>query len=54
MYMTGPKNPENNDDPKMPFVYLNITDTYQRITEKHKATILYANDNFINEFDWFL
>ena len=51
--MTGPKSPDQKDDPAMPFVYLNITDVYERITEKHLATIKHANDNLINEFDWF-
>ena len=35
VYMTGPKSAETKDDPDMPFVYLNITDTLERLTLKH-------------------
>ena len=52
--MTGPKSPGQIDDPSMPFVYLNLTDIYERVTEKHLATIKYVSDNIIEEFDWFL
>ena len=52
--MTGPKSSEQQDDPDMPFVYLNITDTLARLTDKHIATIMHVYNNFMNEFDWFL
>jgi glycoprotein-N-acetylgalactosamine 3-beta-galactosyltransferase len=52
--MTGPKSSEQQDDPDMPFVYLNITDTLARLTDKHIATILHIYNNFMDEFDWFL
>jgi len=52
--MTGPKVAGQVDDPKMPFVYLNITDVYERITEKALKTIEYVYDNLMNEFDWFV
>jgi glycoprotein-N-acetylgalactosamine 3-beta-galactosyltransferase len=52
--MTGPKSLDNNDDPTMPFVYLNITDTYERITDKTLKTMEYIYDNLLNEFDWFV
>ena len=52
--MTGPKAPGQNDDPSMPFVYLNITDTLARLTDKHTGTIMYAYEKYIKDFDWFL
>jgi glycoprotein-N-acetylgalactosamine 3-beta-galactosyltransferase len=52
--MTGPKSSEQQDDPDMPFVYLNITDTLVRLTDKHIATIMHIYNNFMDEFDWFL
>ena len=52
IYMTGPKLDTQYDDPTMPFVYLNITDLYERITEKTIQTLLYVNDNLKNDFDW--
>ena len=36
----------------MPFVYLNITDQYLRITDKTLKTIEYVYDNLMNDFDW--
>jgi hypothetical protein len=54
IYMTGPKSPDQNDDPTMPFVYLNITDIYDRITDKTFKTMEYIYENLMNEFDWFL
>ena len=39
--MTGPKSANEDDDPNMPFVYLNITDKYERITDKTLKTIEY-------------
>lgn len=50
--MTGPKLKEQYDDPLMPFVYLNITDVYERITEKTIQTLMYVHDNYIEDFDW--
>jgi glycoprotein-N-acetylgalactosamine 3-beta-galactosyltransferase len=52
IYMTGPKLPNQDDDPEMPFVYLNITDDYQRITLKTLKTMEYIYDNLMNDFDW--
>ena len=52
--MTGPKSANQTDDPTMPFVYLNITDEYIRITDKTLKTIEYVYDNLMNDFDWFL
>jgi glycoprotein-N-acetylgalactosamine 3-beta-galactosyltransferase len=50
--MTGPKSANEDDDPNMPFVYLNITDKYERITDKTLKTIEYIYDNLMNDFDW--
>ncbi len=50
--MTGPKSANQTDDPRMPFVYLNITDEYLRITDKTLKTIEYVYDNLMNDFDW--
>jgi glycoprotein-N-acetylgalactosamine 3-beta-galactosyltransferase len=50
--MTGPKSANQTDDPKMPFVYLNITEDYFRITDKTLKTIEYVYDNLMNDFDW--
>ena len=52
--MTGPRNFEQKDDPDMPFVYLNITDIYDRITDKTFKTMEYIYENLMNDFDWFL
>ena len=50
--MTGPKQPEQNDDPQFNFVYLNMIDEYNRITEKALLTFEYIYDNLMEEFDW--
>ena len=50
--MTGPKSANQTDDPTMPFVYLNITEDYFRITDKTLKTIEYVYDNLMNDFDW--
>jgi glycoprotein-N-acetylgalactosamine 3-beta-galactosyltransferase len=52
--MTGPKSADQIDDPKMSFVYLNITEDYFRITDKTLKTIEYVYDNLMNDFDWFV
>ena len=52
--MTGPKSADQNDDPAMPFVYLNITDTLDQLTIKHMETLRYVYENLMNEFDWFV
>ena len=52
--MTGPKSPDQDDDPTIPFVYLNMTDTYNRITEKALKTMEYIYDNLMDDFDWFI
>ena len=52
--MTGPKSADQIDDPKMPFVYLNITEDYFRMTDKTLKTIEYVYDNLMNDFDWFV
>ena len=52
--MTGPKQPEQKDDPNFEFVYLNMTDNYERITEKALLTFEYIYDNLMEEFDWFV
>jgi glycoprotein-N-acetylgalactosamine 3-beta-galactosyltransferase len=54
IYMTGPKQPEQKDDPNFKFVYLNMTDEYNRITEKALLTFEYIYDNLMEEFDWFV
>jgi glycoprotein-N-acetylgalactosamine 3-beta-galactosyltransferase len=55
LYMTGPKMPnDSKDDPTMPFVYLNITDTLERLTDKHIGTIMHVYEHYMNKFDWFL
>ena len=51
--MTGPKQGQD-DDPTMPFVYLNLTDIYDRITDKTFKTMEYIYDNLMDEFDWFV
>ena len=38
----------------MPFVYLNITEEYENLTEKHFAAYLYINQNHYNDFDWYI
>ena len=52
IYMTGPKQPEQKNDPNFEFVYLNMTDEYNRITEKALLTFEYIYDNLMEEFDW--
>ena len=52
--MTGPKNATAKDDPNIPFVYLNITDKYELITNKAIETMKYIYDNHLNDFDWYL
>ena len=52
--MTGPKSPGQDDDPNIPFVYLNITDIYDRITEKALKTMEYIYDHLMDDFDWFV
>ena len=54
LYMTGPKAFNQQDDPDMPFVYLNITDTLRKLTYKHMDTIVYVYDFHLFDFDWFL
>ena len=60
IYMTGPKSRpwfwqnDNNDDPSMPFVYMNIEDTKEKLTYKHLGTIMHVYKNYMNDFDWFL
>ena len=51
IYMTGPKL-DQTDDPTMPFVYLNIQDIFNRITEKTIQTLMYIEENLKNDFDW--
>ena len=52
IYITGPKDKDQIDDPRMPFVYLNMTDKYQSITEKTLKTIMYTYENLMDDFDW--
>ena len=52
--MTGPKNNKIKDDPNIPFVYLNITDKYELITNKAIETMRYIYENHLNDFDWYL
>ena len=52
--MTGPENKMEKDDPNIPFVYLNITDKYEFITNKAIETMKYIYNNHLNEFDWYL
>ena len=52
--MTGPKASDQYDDPRMPFVYLNITEQYQRITEKTIKTLMHVYEHLLSEFDWFV
>jgi glycoprotein-N-acetylgalactosamine 3-beta-galactosyltransferase len=52
--MTGPKDETRNDDPNIPFVYLNINDKYELITNKAIETMKYIYDNHLNDFDWYL
>ena len=54
IYMTGPKELGQLDDPQFNFVYLNMTDEYERITEKALLTFEYIYDNLMEEFDWFV
>jgi glycoprotein-N-acetylgalactosamine 3-beta-galactosyltransferase len=50
--MTSPKEQGQLDDPLFNFVYLNLTDSYERITEKALLTFEYVYDNLMNDFDW--
>jgi glycoprotein-N-acetylgalactosamine 3-beta-galactosyltransferase len=52
--MTGPKDETRNDDPDIPFVYLNISDKYELITNKAIQTMKYIYDYHLNDFDWYL
>ena len=52
--MTGPKNKAINDDPTIPFVYLNISDKYELITNKAIETMRYIYKNHLDDFDWYL
>jgi glycoprotein-N-acetylgalactosamine 3-beta-galactosyltransferase len=52
--MTGPKALDQKDELDMPFVYLNITDTLELLTDKHIGTIMHVYNNYMNDFDWFL
>ena len=52
--MTSPKAPGQIDDPSMPFVYLNITDIKDKLTDKHISVVMYVYDNYLKDFDWFL
>ena len=52
--MSGYKLDNRDDVPDMPFVYLDIVDTLETLTDKHIATIEYVNENYKNQFDWFL
>ena len=52
--MTGPKDQSIKDDPNIPFVYLNISDKYELITNKAIETMKYIYDNHLNDFDWYL
>ena len=54
IYISGPKTEDQNDDPRMPFVYINVTDIYSRLTEKTIKTLVYIYDHLMHEFDWCL
>ena len=54
LYFSGPKDPDQVDDPKFELVYLDMVDKYERITEKTLLTFEYIYENFINEYDWFV
>ena len=50
--MTGPKNNKIKYDLNIPFVYLNITEKYELITNKAIETMRYIYENHLNDFDW--
>ena len=53
--MTGPRTlSDKNEEISLPLVYLNITDKYERITDKAIATMLYIYENLMDDFDWYL
>ena len=54
LYMTGPKVAGQADDPNMPFVYMNIVDTKEQLTNKHMGVVMHVYKNYLNNFDWFL
>ena len=54
LYMTGPKVAGQVDDPSMPFVYMNIVDTKEQLTNKHMGVVMHVYKNYLNDFDWFL
>ena len=54
LYMTGPKVAGQADDPSMPFVYMNIVDTKEQLTNKHMGVVIHVYKNYLNDFDWFL
>ena len=54
IYLTGPKDPDQKDDPEYNFVYINITNDHLKSTEKTLEAFKFAYDNLLEEFDWFV
>ncbi len=52
--MTSISNDTAAESYNLDLVHLNFSNNYSRLTDKTIQTILYANENLINEFDWFL
>jgi len=38
----------------MPFVYLDMVDSKDNLTEKHIRTIMHVHANYMNDFDWYI
>ena len=54
LYFTSRNSSFPEGDKNMPFVYLNISEDYERMTEKHFAAFIYMYKNHYNDFDWFI
>jgi glycoprotein-N-acetylgalactosamine 3-beta-galactosyltransferase len=57
VYMTGKLNETQLVEVKLlnlNIVQLNVTENYKKLTDKTIATLLHANEHFIDDFDWLL
>jgi hypothetical protein len=54
IFMTGVKFQNETDVHDLNIIHLNLNETYQNLTDKTIATLIYAYENHIDEFDWLL
>jgi hypothetical protein len=54
LFMAGIKHENETDPHDLNIVHLKINETYQNLTDKTIATLIYSYENYIDEFDWLL